>query len=108
VCHQLGHFSSQCLNKKKGKGKGKMAATADMDAFATKFEDEFSLIACMTSSLVTGTWYIDSGASCHMTGVCEYFSRLEEFTSEIFITLGDDAKYKASGYENSQVPEGVR
>jgi hypothetical protein len=29
--------------------------------------------------------------------VREYFSRLEEFTSEIFITLGDDAKYKASG-----------
>jgi hypothetical protein len=48
-----------------------MAATTDMDAFAAKFEDEFSLIACMTSSLVTGTCYIDSGASCHMIGVRE-------------------------------------
>jgi len=75
-----------------------MAAMVDMDTFATKFEDDFSLIPCRTSSLVIGTSYIDSGTSCHMTWVHEYFNRLEDFTFEIFINLGYDSKYKGSGY----------
>ena len=53
-----------------------MAATADMDAFAAIFEDEFSPLACISTSMVTSTWYNASGASCHMTGVREYFNNL--------------------------------
>jgi hypothetical protein len=68
ACHQLGHFASQCPNKK-GKPKKPMAATADMDAFAARFEDGFSLLPCLSTSMVTGTWYIDSDVSCHMTWV---------------------------------------
>jgi hypothetical protein len=49
ACHQLGHFASQCPNKKKGKPKKQMATTADMDAFAAKFEDEFSFIESLSS-----------------------------------------------------------
>jgi hypothetical protein len=53
--HQLGHFASQCPNRKNGKPKKQMAATIDMDAFATRFEDEFSRLACLSTSTVTGT-----------------------------------------------------
>ena len=41
-------------------------------------EDEFALIACMVSSTSQCVWYIDSGASFHMTGVREYFSSYKE------------------------------
>jgi hypothetical protein len=82
ACHQLGHFASQCPNRKKGKPKKQMTATADMDAFVAIFEDEFSLLACLLStSMVTGTWYIDSGVSCHMTGAREYFNNLKEYNA---------------------------
>jgi hypothetical protein len=69
-----------------------------MEAFVAKFEDEFSLIACLSSSMATGTWYIDSGTYFHMTRVRGYSSKLEESTSYVYITLGDDAKYKPVGY----------
>jgi hypothetical protein len=74
-----------------------MAATTDMDAFAARFEDEFSLLACLSTSMVTGMWYIDSGASCHMTGVHEYFNNLREYNANFNIVLGDNAKYMPPG-----------
>jgi hypothetical protein len=95
--HQLGNFSSQCPNRKKGKPKKQMVATTDMDAFAARFEDEFSLLACLSTSMVTGTWYIDSGASCHMTGVHEYFNNLKEYNANFNIVLGDNSKYRPAG-----------
>jgi hypothetical protein len=92
ACHQLGHISSQCPNRKKGKPKKHMAATADMDAFAAIFEDEFSPLACLSTSMVTSTWYNASGASCHMTGVREYFNNLKEYNANFNIVLGDNVK----------------
>jgi hypothetical protein len=71
-----------------------MAAATDMDAFAARFEDEFSLLACLSTSMVIGTWYIDSGASCHMIGVREYFGNLKEYNAYVNILFGDNAKYK--------------
>lgn len=97
ACHQLGHFASQCPNKKKGKPKRQMAATTDVDAFIAKFEDEFSLLTCLSTSMIIGTWYIDIGASCHMTVVHEYFSNLREYNANFNIVLGDNAKYMPAG-----------
>jgi hypothetical protein len=96
ACHQLGHSSNQCPNKK-GKPKKQMAAPTDMDAFAARFEDEFLLLACLSTSMVTGTWYIDNGASCHMTGVHEYFKNLKEYNANFNIVLGDNSKYRPAG-----------
>jgi hypothetical protein len=44
--------------------------------------------------MVSGTWYIDSGASCHMARVREYFSSLREYSANFNIVLGDNANYK--------------
>jgi hypothetical protein len=77
-CHKPGHFAIQFPNKKKGSKKSHMAAlvSAEGDEFATRFKNEFSLIACLSSSTSSAVWYIDNGASSHMTGVWEYFSSL--------------------------------
>ena len=56
ACNELGHYARQCPTRKKGKGNKQVAATAKMDDFATKFEDEFSLFALVTS-LSRPTWY---------------------------------------------------
>jgi len=73
-CHQIGHYASQCPKKKKKKKKmkeAKVATTAytEMDAFAEEFNDEFSLVASLSSSNRfaefedNGVWFVDSGSS---------------------------------------------
>jgi hypothetical protein len=52
-------------------------ASAEVEEFSTKFDKEFSLIACLSSRTTTpDTWYIDSGASRHMTVVREHLTDL--------------------------------
>jgi len=46
--------------------------------------------------MVTNMWYIESGASCHMMGVIEYFTSLKE-ELDFYIELGDNAKYLVAG-----------
>jgi hypothetical protein len=74
-----------------------MAASAGVEEFAKRFEEDFCLVACMSSSTVTDVWYVDSGASCHMNGRKEFFSSLKEGGVNLHIELGDDARYKAQG-----------
>jgi hypothetical protein len=69
ACHKFGHYAGQCPNKKKKQ----TIASAEVEEFSTKFDKEFSLIVCLSSRTTTpDTWYIDSGASCHMTSVREH------------------------------------
>ena len=64
-CHEHGHYATNFPQKKKS---NKASGFATGEALASKFELEFSLIACMVSSVMGSTWYLDSGASFHMTG----------------------------------------
>jgi hypothetical protein len=78
ACHKLGHYASQCPTRKK-KNPQTISST-DIDEFSSRFDDDFSLIACLSSSgtKATRVWHIDSGASYHMTGVREHFSSFRE------------------------------
>ena len=94
ACQKMGHYAGQCPNKKK-KQHQQTTASTEVEDFIARFEREFSLCighvdreraSIITSadvdsereySLLTGhslsasttsTWYIDSGASSHMTG----------------------------------------
>ena len=42
-------------------------------------------------------WYLDSGASFHMSGDKNLFSTLEEKDLQMQIEMGDDGKYRVSG-----------
>ena len=66
------------------------------EALAPQFELKFSLIACMPSSMMGNVWYLDSGASFHMTNDKELFSDLEEKYLEMHIDMGDDGKYSVT------------
>ena len=74
-----------------------MARSAEVDEFNRNFDEEFCLIACMASTTGSSVWYIDSGASSHMTGQKRFFKDLQEGGTGIHVELGDDARYQAQG-----------
>jgi hypothetical protein len=51
----------------------------------------------MTSSALGSVWYLDSGASFHMTRDKDLFSDLEEKYLKMHIDMGDDGRYNATG-----------
>ena len=58
---------------------------------------DFTLIACMVLSMMGCVWYLDSGASFHMTGDKNLFSALEEKDLKMHIEMGDDWRYSVLG-----------
>ena len=89
-CHEYGHFATKYPQKKKNK---KDVGSTPGEALALQFELDFSLIACLVSSCMGSVWYLDSGASFHMTGDKELFSDLEEKDLQMHIEMGDDGRY---------------
>eukprot|EP00253_Pinus_taeda_P007771 PITA_07771 len=96
------------LTSKVRKGKGKASHSISSSshggknfdkskALASQLELDFSLIICMVSSMVGCVWYLDSGASFHMTNDKNLFSTLEERDLQMRIEMGDDGKYHVSG-----------
>lgn len=91
VCHQSGHYANQCPNKKKkDKGKPQIAASTEVDVFTDRFKSEFSSIAYLSSSAT------DNGASSHVIGAREYFTRLTKKDLDFHIELGNNAKCRVA------------
>eukprot|EP00253_Pinus_taeda_P024576 PITA_24576 len=79
---------------KKGRAKKKKLPTMEAKA-KTKVQREFAFPA--TSRASSSIWYVDSGASCHMIGVREYFSKLSKVDTDMEVVLGDDNIVRAVG-----------
>ena len=71
-----------------------MAGFAEVDEFNRNFYEEFCLISCTASTTGRNIWYIDSGASSHMTGHKIFFKYLYEGVIGMHIELGDDVWYQ--------------
>jgi hypothetical protein len=48
------------------------------------------LVTLVSSS---GTWLVDSGATCHMTGARELIESFTESDSDLYVELGMDTKH---------------
>ena len=95
----MGHYAVTCLMKKdKGKGKN-VAASADVDEFASQFDWEFSFMASTSTSVAPSsrTEYVDSGASKHMTGAKDQFTQLSDRRINLEIELRDESIVSAVG-----------
>ena len=61
----------------------------DMKVMASRLEED---LACVSSTAPPDVWYIDSGASAHMTEVLECFLSYQEEQMNFQITMGNKAK----------------
>jgi hypothetical protein len=96
VCKKFGHYAGQCPNRKKKKGG--TAATAEETDFQTQFQQECAFPVCCSSvEYSPHIWYIDSGASSHITSVREHFSDLRDTEVRIDISLGDNRVVTVAG-----------
>jgi len=92
-CHEIGHYATNFTSKKSKKGS---SDGSECEALASQFEMEFTLITCMVSSMMGCGWYLDSGASFHMTDDKSLFSTLEEKDLKMCIEIGDDERFSVS------------
>eukprot|EP00253_Pinus_taeda_P008723 PITA_08723 len=99
-CHQHGHYATNCLQKKKNK---QAAGSAAGEALASQFELDFSLIACLVSSVMGSVWFLETGASFHMTGDRDLFSNLDEKDLGVHIEMGNDGRYSATGLKKNLI-----
>lgn len=82
--------SEQGLGKMGAKKKGKKnIRDQNISELASRLEEEF---VCLSSSASTENWYIDSGASAHMTREREYFLSYQEEQMNFQITMGNRTK----------------
>ena len=95
-CHKLGHYATNFPKKKSKNGSGE-GSKGEAASLASQFELDFTLFACMVSSMMGSGWFLDSGASFHMTSNKSLFSTLEEKDLQILIVMGNDEKYSFSG-----------
>eukprot|EP00253_Pinus_taeda_P025074 PITA_25074 len=93
-CHQHGHYATNCPQKKKNK---QVVGSTAREALASQFELDFSLIACLVSSVMGSVWFLDSDASFHMTRDRDLFFDLEDKDLGVHIEMGKDGRYSATG-----------
>jgi hypothetical protein len=86
-CHEHGHLTTNYPQKKKNKT---VVGAATSEALVSQFELDFTFITCMASSSLGSMWYLDSGASFHMTGDKESFIDLKEKDLRMHIEMGND------------------
>lgn len=94
-CNKSGHFKQDCFKYKNWK------ANQDKGQKASKAEetDEQMGFVCFSVRQIKGrlnTWYIDSGATSHMTNDEGFFSDLERKTMH-YVTLAYGESVKISG-----------
>jgi hypothetical protein len=69
-----------------------------MNDFAAKFEKDFLLVYYLSTNMISrNAWYVDSGASRHMTSARQLYSSMKKQDSGVQVELGDDAKYPVTG-----------
>eukprot|EP00253_Pinus_taeda_P036135 PITA_36135 len=93
-CHEMGHYATNCPSKKSKKGSSE---GSEGEALVLQFKMDFTLIACMVSSMMSCGWYLDSGASFHLTNDKILFSTLEEKDLKMHIEMGDNERFSVSG-----------
>jgi hypothetical protein len=103
ACHKTDHYANKCPTRKKKESEVAATTSTEMDAFAEKFDDEFSLVATLSSSNRlaefedSGAWFVDSGSSRHMTGMRSVFLSVSETGLDCHVKNGARTRHAVKG-----------
>jgi hypothetical protein len=101
ACHKLGHYARQCTIKKRSKKDVEAATSTEVNEFAEKSK-EFSLMACCLGCIGTLAWFLDSGASQHMTWMRSIFLISSETSSDSYVGCGVRVKILVCSFSHRQ------
>jgi hypothetical protein len=83
-------------------GTGSNNNITEINEFVEKFEEEFSLVAFLSSSSFTdledsGAWIMDNGSSRHMKGMRSMFLSILETGSDLYVRSGASNMHTVKG-----------
>lgn len=91
-CGKFGHFIKDCRSKiRENKNARELHNSKD------KEEALLSGLALSSQQSNNRIWYLDSGATSHMTGQREWLKNFEEFQKPVFVKLGNAVEISAYG-----------
>jgi hypothetical protein len=104
ACHNTGHYASHCSNKKKKKFELEVSTSTEIVEFVQKYE-EFSLTngplgsGCIAFEDIE-MWFVDNGASQHMTWTKSMFLNVTEIDLDYNVNCGADPQLAVKGVGN--------
>ena len=97
-CQDFGHFADECKNEKKPRVREEAAnlSIEESSLFMAYIEDFLLQGSQEDNNLSKNSWYLDTGASSHMTSKRSFFYSLDE-TLQGSIKFGDESLVRYEG-----------
>ncbi|XP_076897571.1 uncharacterized protein LOC143550896 [Bidens hawaiensis] len=108
-CDKIGHYSNECKELSKGDEEVNLTKKEDgVDPFLFMAVCSIKRVSLNEERVISGvfekdeknegTWYLDNGASHHMSGKIEFFTTLDErFSSQVKFGDGSEIEIKGKG-----------
>lgn len=98
ICKQKGHYTNQCKQEKKEKPSNNKPSKPHGGNHSGK-----ALFAALSVNAPNVGWYIDSGATSHMTGDSKLLLKMSEEATGSEIVVANNSKLKVTGTGTSVV-----
>ena len=96
-CQDFSHFADECKNEKKPRVRDESAnLTIEESSLFMAYTEEILLQGSQEVNLTKNVWYLDTGASSHMTSKKSYFHFLDENKQGV-IKFGDESSVRYEG-----------
>ncbi|MCO5599384.1 hypothetical protein L7F22_053486 [Adiantum nelumboides] len=111
-CHRRGHTERQCRTKRRQLRSSNSRMNANLAYGADDLTEDVTTMhlyaAIAASSSQADDWYLDTGATHHMTGTQSWLHDCHPVSSSFEVRLGDDFLYKAAskGSLHLRLPNG--
>jgi hypothetical protein len=90
-CHKYGHVVKNC-QKMKDSAKGKKPETKKSSE-----GDNWSMFSAMSAGATKGDWFVDSGASSHLSGQKNWMTDFTESSGSTTVTIANGKKLNTAG-----------